>query len=142
MESLRLNLAKKMLDFSIPAFWQGVEGIVPVPLSSERERERGYNPAALLAQEISLAAQIPLRPLLQKVRSTQPQMTLSREERLKNPKGAYQLMKNAPALAKVVLVDDVFTTGATLEECAKVLKKSGTLWVGAIVFGRTPRHMI
>ena len=83
-----------------------------------------------------------MRNSLQKVKSTIPQMSLSREERLKNPKGAYQVLTDVESARKVVLVDDVFTTGATLEECARVLKKAGIAWVGALVFGRTPRHYI
>jgi competence protein ComFC len=140
MEGLHQDLAGKMSEAAIPAFWDGVEALVPVPLSAERERERGYNPAGLLAQQMCQSLQIPLGALLCKIKSTKPQMSLTREERLKNPKGAYQLNGQEPVPPKVVLVDDVFTTGATLEECAKVLKKAGATWVGAIVFGRTPRH--
>ena len=140
MEALKLDLARKMVSFSIPAFWEGVEALAPVPLSAERERERGYNPAALLAVEISRVTRIPFKPMLRKIKSTQPQMSLKREERLKNPKGAYQLGGQGAVPLKVVLVDDVFTTGATLEECAKVLKKAGVSWVGGIVCGRTPRY--
>lgn len=140
MESLRRELAGKMVSSSVPAFWEGVKALVPVPLSPERERERGYNPATLLAFEISKAIAIRVQPLLKKIRSTPPQMSLTREERLKNPKEAYRLEERALIPSKVILVDDVFTTGATLEECAKVLKKAGVGWVGAIVFGRTPRY--
>jgi competence protein ComFC len=114
--------------------------LVPVPLSPERERERGYNPAALLADEISIKTGIPVKPVIHKVRSTPPQMSLTREERFKNPKGAYETQGGSLA-GKIILVDDVFTTGSTLEECARVLKKAGAAWVGAVVFGRTPRHI-
>lgn len=140
MEFLKLALAGRMVSSSIPAFWGEVEALIPVPLSAERERERGYNPAALLAVEISKIIRIPFRPMLRKIKSTKPQMSLTREERLRNPKGAYQVKDEGPVPLKVILVDDVFTTGATLEECAKVLKKSGITWVGAIVFGRTQHH--
>lgn len=140
MGSLQRDLAAKMVSAANPGFWEGVEALVPVPLSAERERERGYNPAGLLAQEISRVIHIPFYPLLRKVKSTQPQMSLRREERLRNPRGAYQWVNQMRIPSKLVLVDDVFTTGATLEECAKVLKKAGAGWVGAIVFGRTPRY--
>jgi ComF family protein len=138
MEGLKADLAGKMLEASPVSFWSGVEAIIPVPLSPERERERGYNPAFLLAKELSKQTGIPVRVSLRKIRPTKPQMSLSREERLKNPKGVYSMAEKADPAAKVVLVDDVFTTGATLEECAKTLKKAGVEWVGAIVFGRTP----
>jgi ComF family protein len=139
MESLKSHIAKKMVQSVIPAFWDGVEALVPVPLSPERERERGYNPSALLASEISNWTQIPALALIRKVRSTRPQMSLVREERLKNPKGAYRALTGVRIPAKIVLVDDVFTTGATLEECARVAKKTGVTWAGALVFGRTPK---
>ena len=140
MEKLAGELSRKMLESAIPAFWEGVEALVPVPLSAERERERGYNPAGLLAAEISVKLGIPARPLLSKMHSTLPQMSLSREQRLKNPLGAYQLKSQVSFPLKVVLVDDVFTTVATLEECSKMLKEAGVSWVGAVVFGRTPHH--
>lgn len=141
METLTSALAGKMVSHSIPAFWEGVEALVPVPLSAERERERGYNPATLLAAEIAKATLIPVWPILKKKKSTSPQMSLTRNERLKNPRGAYAIDSPSPQIQKLLLVDDVFTTGATLEECAKVIKKAGVSWVGAIVFGRTPRHL-
>ena len=141
MESLKGPLAHKMVSTFPPAFWVGVEALVPVPLSAERERERGYNPAELLATEISQDVQIPLRLLLRKTKSTRPQMSLTREERLKNPKGTYQFQLQGSLPSKAVMVDDVFTTGATLEECARVLKKGGVHWVGAIVIGRTHRYL-
>ncbi len=140
MESLKSNLAEKMVFCSIPAFWEGVEALVPVPLSAERERERGYNPATLLTAEMAKVTGILPRPILKKTKSIQPQMSLSREERLKNPRGAYQVQPGELLPLKAVLVDDVFTTGATLEECARVLKKAGVAWVGAVVIGRTPHH--
>jgi ComF family protein len=140
MEGLGVPIAGRMMEATIPGFWEGVEALVAVPLSPEKERERGYNPAQVLAERLSTKTGIPIRALIQKTRSTQPQMSLPREERLKNPKDAYRWVScpsNLPT--KVVLVDDVFTTGSTLEECAKVLKKGGVAWVGAIVWGRTPR---
>lgn len=140
MQKLRFELAKKMAESAIPAFWEGVEALVPVPLSSERERERGYNPARLLADEISKTIHVPVHTMLKKVMTNKPQMSLTREERLRNPKGAYRITLSKFIPKKVILVDDVFTTGATLEECAKMLKNTGVIWVGAIVLGRTPRN--
>jgi competence protein ComFC len=142
MESLKFEIAQKMVRPVISSFWNGVEALIPVPLSPERERERGYNPAELLAIEVSALTGIPFQKIIQKIKSTVPQMTLSREERLQNPKGAYQALDSFRPMKKVVLVDDVFTTGSTLEECARVLKNAGIPWVGALVFGRTPRQYI
>ncbi len=139
MEHLKFHIVQKMLSHLPENFASGVDTIAPVPMSAEKERERGYNPALLLGSELSAALHIPLKPILRKVRSTIPQRLLAREKRLQNQKGAFQIAGNKPPL-KVLLVDDVFTTGATLEECAKVLKKAGTQWVGAVVWGRTPRY--
>jgi competence protein ComFC len=139
MENLKMEMSLKMMKATPSSFWKGVEALVPVPMSRERERERGYNSAVLLAQEISLLTKIPLKTALRKIRPTPPQVSLSREERRRNPRGAYQMEKEEN-LSKVVLVDDVLTTGSTLEECARVLKKGEVQWVGAVVFGRTLRY--
>jgi len=139
MEHLKSPIVQKILGFLPENFYEGVEVVVPVPMSPEKERERGYNSALLLANEISKSIGIPVKFLLKKTRSTVAQRLLTREKRLQNQKGAYEVSLAGP-LVKVLLVDDVFTTGATLEECAKVLKKAGAQWVGAVVLGRTPRY--
>lgn len=139
MEHLAMPLSQKIMGGIKGPFWKDIQALVPVPMNSKNERERGYNPAALLAGQISLATDIPVLSLIGKTRSIVSQRTLSREERLKNPRGAFEVITLA-GMERVVLVDDVLTTGATLEECAKVLKAAGAQWVGAIVWGRTPRH--
>lgn len=140
MESFQEDIAGKMKGLGTDSLWRDAGALVPVPQSPERERERGYNPAALLARRISGETHCPYLPVLKKIRSTLPQMSLTREERLRNPKNAYQVAAGVALPEKVILVDDVFTTGSTLEECARVLKKAGAVWVGALVFGRTPRY--
>ncbi len=139
MEHLAIPLAHKITIPIAGSFWKEVQALIPVPMNPEKERERGYNPSALLAHQISIGTDIPVLPLIQKTRSNVSQRTLSREERLKNPRGAFEVIALA-GVERVVLVDDVLTTGATLEECAKVLKTAGVRWVGAVVWGRTPRH--
>lgn len=139
MEHLKSPIVKKMLNHLPEKFGDGIEVIIPVPMSPEKERERGYNPSSLLATEFSTHMGVPVKPVLKKVRSTVPQRLLARDKRLQNQKGVFQVVGNG-LISKVLLVDDVFTTGATLEECAKVLKKAGAQWVGAVVWGRTPHH--
>jgi ComF family protein len=140
MEHLGAILAGRMVQAIPDSFVAGEAVFCPVPLSPERERERGYNPAELISRRLAVVKGLPVRKLLRKVKPVPPQMSLTREERLRNPEGAYESIPSIPIPLRVVLVDDVFTTGATLEECAKVLKKYGTRWVGAVVWGHTPRY--
>lgn len=97
--------------------------IIPVPLHLDRLRWRGFNQALILARAIGRARQIKLDPfLLERTRPTMPQTQLSASERRANVRGAFAVV--APERLKgkrVLLVDDVYTSGATIEECAKVL---------------------
>ncbi len=139
MEHLAGRLAGRMA-MKIRAF-EGVEALVPVPLSSERERERGYHPARLLAREIARSSGLRVVEALRKITSTPAQVSLDREERLRNLDGVFEPERKTAIPDRVVLVDDVYTTGGTLEECAKTLKLAGAGWVGAIVLGRTEQRV-
>jgi len=139
MEHLAALMVGRTVENISTSFWEDVDVLTPVPMSPEKERERGYDPAALLTAEFSKQLNIPVRSVLKKALLTKPQRSLNREERLRNQKGSF-VSETLKVGSKVVLVDDVLTTGATLEECAKVLKKAGAQWVGAVVWGRTPRH--
>lgn len=103
--------------------------IIPVPLHPKRLRKRFFNQSALIAQHLGEATGICFRAnLLEKKRYDVPQMTLSKEMRLKNVKGSFKVnddFKDKIKGKNIVLVDDVYTTGATLNECCKVLKKAG-----------------
>lgn len=108
----------------VPENWSA-DCIVPVPLSANRLKERGYNQSELLAEEVSKKSGIPLRcDLLSRVRETEKQSLMTREERAKNLKKAFLASDNCKGLG-IILIDDIKTTGATLEECAKELKKHG-----------------
>ena len=99
--------------------------LVPVPLSPERFSERGYNQAEIIAKAISEKFNIPLRTdILIKIKDTRPQSTLSRNEREANIKDAYNCTKDVCG-KNIILIDDVFTTGYTLDYCAKALKEQG-----------------
>jgi len=101
-----------------------VDAVVPIPLHPCKLRERGWNPAALLARPIAAALGVPLRTgLLRRVRETAAQAGLSREARAQNVRGAFRARPAAPA--RVLLVDDVRTTGATLLEAAGCLTEAG-----------------
>ncbi len=111
--------------------------IVPVPLHPARERERGFNQAELLAAKLQRHCHLPVRPLLQRIRYTTTQTQYDRRERMENLAGAFRLRRGATVQdLRVLLVDDVLTTGSTLSECAAVLKKSGALSVHAATAAR------
>lgn len=101
--------------------------LIPIPLHIERLRSRGFNQALLLVKELSHYTGIPYRMrILQKTKPTIPQVNLSGIERMKEVKGAFHLVRKEELKGRsVLLVDDVYTTGATVNECAKVLLAGG-----------------
>ena len=113
------------------------DGIVAVPLHPARQRERGFNQAELLAELLSQRSGIALRNVLQRVRYTTTQTAYDRHERMENLKDAFCLRKKADVRdSRMLLVDDVLTTGSTLSECARVLKDGGALSVHAATAAR------
>jgi competence protein ComFC len=112
--------------------------LVPVPLDKKKLKLRGYNQAEELSKELSKILQIPVvSNNLIKINPTKPQMELSKSEREKNLENAFAI-KNPAGFAgkKIFLVDDVYTTGSTMEECAKVLKKNEVKNVWGIAIAR------
>ncbi len=111
--------------------------IVPVPLHPARERERGFNQADILARLLSRQIKVPVRSLLQRIRYTTTQTQFDRHERMQNLAGAFRLRRGGVVRdLRVLLVDDVLTTGSTLSECAEVLKKAGAVSVHAATAAR------
>ncbi len=101
--------------------------VVPVPLHLTRLKERGFNQSGLLAGEFARKLRVPVSfdTIIRKNR-TEPQTRLNRRERLKNVKGAFELSGAKSVRGRrILLVDDVFTTGTTLSECARTLKRKG-----------------
>src|SRR5437867_12022487 len=113
------------------------DAIVPVPLHPARQRERGFNQAAVLAEWLGSHLSLPLRPALQRVHYTTTQTAFDRSERMQNLRGAFRLRKKADVRnLRVLLIDDVLTTGSTLSECARVLKEAGARSVYAATAAR------
>jgi len=111
--------------------------IIPVPLHPTRKRERGFNQASLLAELLSAQISIQSRPLLERIRYTTTQTALDRTERIENLHNAFRLRKNMNVRdLRVLLIDDVLTTGSTLSECARVLKDAGVISVHAATVAR------
>lgn len=102
------------------------QALVPVPVHRTRRRERGYNQAELLAQRLGALLHIPVRAdLLVRVKRTLPQRELNADERLRNLQGAFGLGAEPRGIETALLIDDVYTTGSTLEANARVLKRAG-----------------
>jgi ComF family protein len=130
------------------SFWEknSVDLIIPVPLHVKKFRMRGFNPSFLLVRDWATIAamlndelpDIPVaRDVLERRRWTEPQTGLGRKKRLTNVKNAFSVNDHSIIAGKrILLVDDVFTTGATANECAKVLLKGGAEHVDVLTLAR------
>ncbi len=110
--------------------------VVPVPLHSLRERERGFHQVLPLAQSIAQTLKLPLHQLLKRSSPTSFQAGSNRQQRLKNLEGAFILRRPLTLKGNYLLVDDVLTTGATLSECARILCEAGAEQVWAVTLAR------
>jgi len=114
-----------------------VDVVVPVPLHVTRLRERGYNQAALLAREMARQAGLPLdERTLTRQRATVSQVDLNAQQRKENVHAAFRCADGRLAGQRVLLIDDVCTTGATLEACAAALYAGGAVHVQALTLAR------
>ncbi|MFL7794769.1 MAG: ComF family protein [Anaerolineae bacterium] len=123
------------------ACWQqhlmAADVIVPVPLHADRLRERGYNQAALLARELARQADLAIdEQVLVRKRATAPQVKLDANQRKENMRDAFCCPDDSLAGKRILLIDDVCTTGATLEACAAALLESGAHSVQALTLAR------
>lgn len=114
--------------------------LIPVPLHLRRLLLRRYNQSAELARHLAARHQCRYRPdLLVRSRATRQQVGLQRKERDRNVRGAFRVPKGKGVElkgARVVLVDDVYTTGATLKACTRTLRRAGAEWIGCLTFAR------
>jgi ComF family protein len=136
-----LRVLAPLLAELLAEYWQSsplaVEVIVPVPLHSVRERRRGYNQSVLLAEELSKRVHVPVcNDALVRRRNTPPQVSLSRAERRQNVQRAFAVGQAVLAGRRVLLLDDVLTTGATLDACAAPLLEAGAHSVWALTLAR------
>ncbi len=112
---------KKYVQFEI------YDIIIPVPISKKRKKERGYNQSLLIAKEMARKQNIKLKEnVIEKIKNNNPQSKLNKEERTENVKNVYTVANEKEIIDKnILLIDDIFTTGATLNECSKMLKLAG-----------------
>lgn len=119
---------------------EGFDRILPLPLHPDRLRQRGFNQAAEIAGKFQFWPKIPVdRSALQRTRATTPQAELPPKERQRNVRGAFECRRDFTG-QHLLLVDDVLTTGATADECARVLKLHGAASVTVAVVCRALRH--
>ncbi|MCB9592170.1 MAG: ComF family protein [Sandaracinaceae bacterium] len=134
----RSDLAPVLAELGLPAALElsgRFDAVVPVPLHPRRERERGFNQASLIARAWASALGVPVRPrALRRVRDTPAQASLEVGRRAGNVRGAFRV--DADIAGRVLLVDDVRTTGATLAECASALLVGGASRVHPLVLAR------
>jgi ComF family protein len=133
---LALLTAERLADFA--AGFQA-DLLLPIPLHPKRLRERGFNQAVLLGELLSRQWRVPLcRTNLARIRWTEPQVTLTASERAANVRGAFALQRpTAVTGQRVLLIDDVYTTGSTVKECARVLLREGKVAaVGVVTVAR------
>lgn len=141
------NLARPLARYLVTAFhelpWRDiaptVDFIVPVPLHTERLDERGYNQAELIAKAFGQSIGLPVETsYLRRSRHSQSQVNLQFDERQANVKDAFQTTANLSD-KRIVLVDDVYTTGATLNECARALRRAGVIEVYGLTLAMPSR---
>jgi ComF family protein len=131
---LDVLLARAMEDPRIAG--RSFDAVVPVPLHPQRERERGFNQADLLARLLARSMGLPKCDLLKRKRPTAQQAGFDRSHRMENLRGAFVLRRPPPPDSTLLLIDDVSTTGATLDACATVLKEAGAAEIAAVVVAR------
>jgi ComF family protein len=132
------------MEEGLNRYWgpHSLDLLIPAPLHPQRLRERGFNQALLLVKELSRRTGIPYRKtILQKKKPTIPQVNLSGTEREKGLRGAFQVIGKEELLGKsVLLVDDVYTTGATVNECSKVLLRGGAERVNVLTLAHAVKR--
>jgi ComF family protein len=135
---LTVPLGKRMTDTLAALGWH-FDVIVPVPLHPNRERARGYNQARLLSEHVAQALGIPcVSDAVERWRDTPPQVGRTRKQRETNVSGAFRAA--APLSGTVLLIDDVFTTGATMRACAAALRQAGAAGVYGLTVSAAPMH--
>ena len=114
-----------------------LDSIVPVPLHRKRLRQRGFNQVELLARMIGRYYEVPVVAALERTRDTKPHFDLPKDKRLVNIKGAFRVCRPQDVYNKrLLLLDDIYTTGATVAECAKTLSTAGARRIEVLTLSR------
>ncbi|HEX6863595.1 MAG TPA: ComF family protein [Thermoanaerobaculia bacterium] len=138
LDYLGRHLALALMD-GLGEALDGFDGIIPVPLHWQRRLTRGYNQAERIASPLAARLGLPLIPALRRIRRTPPQTSLGKADRLANLRQAFRVPRPGKIRGlRLLLVDDVATTGATLDMAAAALRRAGAAGVTAVVAARTP----
>jgi ComF family protein len=140
MKRLAWELMFKYLEKGEEIDLKRVDLIIPVPLHKTKRHERGFNQATALAEGIAQRYQLKIeQDNLVRIRKTFPQVNLPTEKRTENVKSAFYVKREEKIKGKnILLIDDVYTTGATIKECTKVLKKAGSGEIYVFTLARAP----
>jgi ComF family protein len=143
MEPVGRRLGECLAEIADTSFRE-CEAVIAVPLDPARQRTRGYNQAERIARSLARCINLPLLPgsALRRVRSTSTQIGLTREERRANMRDAFAADRALVADRRLLLIDDVMTTGATIDACAIALRSAGAREVMVLTVARTPQHEI
>jgi len=120
---------------------EAFDAVVPMPLHWRRRFERGFNQAALIAAQVARRRKIPVIHAVRRVRATRTQTGLTNAKRRDNVRGAFRVGRGSLQGLRILLVDDVMTTGATGSACASVLKKAGAKSVTLLTLARVDRRV-
>ncbi len=131
LSDLESLMRKKIFSFDLAGY-----ALVPVPLHPRRYRERGFNQAEAIANICSRIYDVPMAHMLRRNIYTKQQAKLSGLERMQNTKGAFSFESKRKVPEKVILIDDIFTTGSTMGECALVLRDAGVREVHGLVLAK------
>lgn len=139
----RAYLANTIYEFfmnneKLYGFLKKYDIMIPIPISSSRKRERGYNQSEILARKISKMAGIPIEmQVLKKEKHNQPQSSLNKQQRRENVKNVYKVQNELKIQdKKILLFDDIYTTGSTANECARILKIANCQMVGILTIAK------
>lgn len=133
---LGARLGELLGEFALASrLFAGTEMVIPVPIHTSRMRHRSFNQSELLAAPVAAALQAELAATMVRWRRTPPQVGLQADQREQNVAGAFRVQGSVSG-AKVLLIDDVYTSGFTLIECAKTLNQAGATAVAALTLCR------
>jgi ComF family protein len=139
-KTLAIPMARAIFASLNPQF-RNADFLVPVPLYSERQKARGFNQSILLGLELSRLMKIPLYHGLERIRNTVPQAGLNPEKRIINVANAINVAEGAEfAGLYIILIDDIITTGATIDECKRALNAANVAKIDILTFARVCRQ--